>query len=336
LARRLSIAAVVALIALGIAIRWRTRQQQPYAWALPAGFPIPRVPADNPMSEEKVLLGRYLFYDKRLSANQTQSCASCHQQGLAFTDGRAQSLGSTGETHPRSSMTLVNVAYAGVLTWVDPQMLTLEAQALVPLLGVRPVELGMGGQEVELIRRLRADARYRGLFPSVFPGSDPFSVQNVARAIAAFERTILSARSPYDRYYFGGDASALNDSAKRGEALFFTENVAGCYRCHGGFNFSDSTAHNTAVEAGAQKFKVPTLRNIAVTAPYMHNGSMATLEEVLDHYAAGGRVANNPDKDARMIQIPLTEQNRKDLLAFLRSLTDDEVARDPRFSDPFR
>jgi len=288
------------------------------------------------MSEEKVLLGRYLFYDKRLSANRTQSCAACHRQELAFTDGRAQGLGSTGEAHPRGSMSLVNVAYAGVLTWINPQLTSLEEQVLVPLLGHDPVELGMGGREAELVARLDADARYQSLFAAAFPEAHPITIPNLARAIAAFQRSILSARSPYDRYFLGGDADAISASAKRGEALFFTENVAGCYRCHGGFKFSDGSAHNTAVEAGPLQFKTPSLRNIAVTAPYMHDGGMATLEQVLEHYAAGGRVANNPNKDVRMIPIPLAEQNRADLLEFLRSLTDDQLLRDPRFSDPFR
>ena len=288
------------------------------------------------MSEAKVQLGRRLFYDRRLSANQTQSCASCHQQERAFTDGRARGVGSTGEVHPRGAMSLVNVAYARVLTWTNPEMLSLEAQVLVPLLGDQPIELG--GQEAELVARLQAGARYREMFSAAFSGAASITIQNVARAIAAFERTILSARSPYDRYHFGNEVNAITDSAKRGEALFFTDYVAGCYRCHGGFNFSDTSEsqslHNTAVVDGPQKFKAPPLRNIAVTAPYMHDGSIATLEEVLDHYAAGGRVPGNPNKDPRMIPIPLTAQNRTDLLAFLGSLTDEDLLRDARFSNP--
>ncbi len=185
----------------------------------------------------------------------------------------------------------------------------------------------------------------------------------MAKALAAFERSILSARSPYDRYYFGGDASAIPDAARRGEALFFTDGVAGCFRCHGGFNLSDSTGyvgaedvpapfHNTALfeqypapnrgiyehthrELDRGKFKAPSLRNIAVTAPYMHDGSIATLSEVLDHYAAGGRAHTNPNKDERMTGFAMTAQNRADLLAFLESLTDAELLHDARFSDPF-
>jgi cytochrome c peroxidase len=249
-------------------------------------------------------------------------------------------------------MSLVNVAYSTALGWSNPTLTALEQQALVPMFGEHPVELGLKGREQAVLEALRGEAVYRELFPQAFPGgADPFSIANVTRALACFERTIISARSPYDRYYTGGDRSAISDSAKRGEVVFFTDPVAGCFRCHGGFNFSDNTFHNTALyldypepnvgifeytrrAADRGKFKVPTLRNIALTAPYMHDGSIATLEEVIDHYAAGGRAHENPQKDRRMQRIALTAQNRKDLLEFLRSLTDTEVTRDRRFSDP--
>jgi cytochrome c peroxidase len=241
------------------------------------------------------------------------------------------------------------------------------------------VELGLRGGEPAFLRELRADPEYRELFPRAFPGThDPFRIAEVARALAAFERTIISARSPYDRYYYGGDRNAISDSAKRGEVLFFTDPVAGCFRCHGGFNFSDATDyagstnppvtfHNTGLynlpgsfsypqpnlgvyehskkSADVGKFKAPTLRNISLTAPYMHDGSIATLDEVLDHYVAGGRTItsgpyagrghDNPNRDARLTGITLTSQNRRDLLAFLNSLTDAEVLHDLRFSNPW-
>ena len=204
------------------------------------------------------------------------------------------------------------------------------------------------------------------------------SLGNIVKALATFERTIISARSPYDRYYYGGEAGAVSDSAQRGQAIFFGDQVAGCFHCHGGFNLSDATVyegsgskpvefHNTALYnvpgmfhypwpnlgiyqqtrkvADAGKFKAPSLRNIALTAPYMHDGSVATLEEVLDHYAAGGRTIadgpyagrghDNPYRDARMTGVTLSPQNRRDLLEFLRSLTDTELTRDPRFSNPW-
>ncbi len=331
------------------------------------------------MSAAKVRLGRYLFYDKRMSINGTQSCASCHRQELAFTDGRATALGATGQDHPRSALSLVNVAYASVLTWSNPNLRSLEEQALIPMLAERPVELGLHGRVNLFLKQLPADPVYRALFRRAFPGSkNPFTLVNVTKALANFERTIISARSPYDRYYFGGDHSAISDSAQRGQALFFGPEVAGCFHCHGGFNFSDATVnegngpapaefHNTGLYnlpgtfrypwpnlgiyqqtkklANVGKFKTPSLRNVELTAPYMHDGSVRTLEEVLDHYAAGGRTIpsghyagrghDNPDRDARMTGITLTPQNVQDLLAFLRSLTDTELTRDPRFSNPW-
>src|SRR5712692_732735 len=346
---------------------------------LPKGFPKPRVPAANLMSEAKARLGRYLFYDKRLSVNGTQSCATCHRQELAFSDGHARSVGATGQTHSRSAMSLVNVAYSAVLTWSDPNLRSLEKQALIPMFSEHPVELGLRGREEAVLADLRSDPVYRALFPKAFAeAKDPFTITNVANALAAFERTILSARSPYDRYYYGGDRTAIPDSAKRGEVLFFTDSLARCFRCHGGFNFSDATEYEESANVSVEfhntglynlpgrfsypspnlgiyehtkkppdvgKFKAPTLRNVALTAPYMHDGSIATLEEVLDHYAAGGRTISsdpyagrghdNPHKDARITGIALTAQNRQDLLAFLRSLTDTEVIHDPRFSNPW-
>jgi cytochrome c peroxidase len=192
-----------------------------FDWNLPKGFPRPAVPPANPMSAEKVELGRYLFYDKRMSVNGKESCGSCHQQELAFTDGRARARGTTGQIHPRSSMSLVNVAYAPLLTWANPALDSLEEQALIPMLGEEPVELGLKGHEQEFLNTLRRDRIYQRLFPPAFPETgDVYRLQNVTKAIAAFERTIISTRSPYDRYRWGGDSSAISDSAKRGEVLF--------------------------------------------------------------------------------------------------------------------
>jgi cytochrome c peroxidase len=352
------------LLWVGCALAHFVLASEPYHWDLPKGFPKPRVPLDNAMSEPKARLGRYLFYDSRLSVNGTQSCASCHQQELAFTDGRATPVGSTGQSHSRSAMTLVNVAYSSVLTWNDPGMRSLETQALVPLFGERPVELGLRGKERAVLMELRGHPVYRELFPQAFPeAQDPFTFANVAKALACFERTIISARSPYDRYYTGGDLAAISESAKRGEVVFFNgKNGGGCLRCHNGFNLSDATNtapefHNTALynlpglfsyprpnlgiyehtrkPEDVGKFKAPTLRNVALTAPYMHDGSIATLEEVVEHYASGGRAHDNPNRDARMRNISLTRQNKLDLLEFLRSLTDTELIHDPRFSSPW-
>jgi cytochrome c peroxidase len=343
-----------------------------YACDLPRGFPEPKIPRDNAMSRTKILLGRYLFYDKRLSLNATLSCADCHRQELAFTDGHAVPTGATGQMHSRSAMSLVNVAYNSTLTWSNPNLNSLEDQVLIPLFGDHPVELGMRGKEAALIELLRSDAVYSPLFQRSFPHeSDPFKVSNLAKAIAAFERTILSARSPYDRFHFG-DPQAISEAAQRGEVLFFSDPYS-CFRCHSGFNFTDAAGalpkfHNTALynvpgrfsypgpnlgifgyttrPSDIGKFRTPTLRNIAVTGPYMHDGSVPTIEAAIDHYAAGGRTipsgpnagkgSENPNKDPRIKGFQLSQQNRDDLAAFLCSLTDDELLHDSRFSNPWK
>jgi cytochrome c peroxidase len=316
-------------------------QQESYQWDLPKGFPKPSVPVDNPMSAVKVELGRYLFYDKRLSVNGESSCATCHRQELAFSDGRKTAIGATGQVHSRNAMSLVNVAYSAALTWSNADMRQLESQALVPMFGEHPVEMGL--READGVpAAVAADARYRNLFARAFPGeSEAISSRNMVKAIAAFERTIISARSPYDRYHYGGDDAAVSDSAKRGEILFFSQKLA-CFRCHSGFSFTDATAfdghtrreiplHNDGVGTG--KFKTPTLRNIALTAPYMHDGSMSTLESVLDSYAAGGH--DNPDKDPLIGGFMLSASGRADLIEFLRTLTDDALTHDARFANPW-
>jgi cytochrome c peroxidase len=348
-----------------------------YHWELPKGFPKPKIPADNPMSNAKVQLGRYLFYDQRISVNGTQSCATCHQQELAFTDGKPQAVGAIGEVHPRGAMSLVNIAYGAALTWSNPNESSLEHQALTPMFGEHPVELGMKGKGEAFIQILRSDSLYREMFAAAFPSeSDPFTIANVTKAIACFERTIISARSPYDRYHYDREDSAVSDSAKRGEVLFFSEPLS-CFRCHGGFNFSDASDyegrrrreiqfHNTGLynvpgptsypqpntgiyeytkqPGDVGKFKAPTLRNIALTAPYMHDGSAKTLDEVLDHYSSGGRTImnapnagegfHNPNKDPLIRGFKLSAAERADLIAFLETLTDDTVIHDKKFSDP--
>ena len=343
----------------------------------PPGFPPQRLSPDNPYSLAKAQLGRYLFYDRRLSGNGTQSCGSCHQQRHAFTDGRATGLGSTLEAHTRGPMSLANAGSFSALTWANPTQRALENQALVPLFGVGPVELGLAGRAEEMLGRLRADGRYREMFPRAFPGdAEPFTVANVTRAIAMFERTLGSADSAFDRFA-RGDATAMSASAQRGDRLFFGERLQ-CFRCHGGYAFTDSVvsasslfdetafhntglynldgrgaypADNTGVYAVSRqpedmgRFRAPTLRNIAVTAPYMHDGSIATLDGVIDHYAAGGRTIasgpnagvgrDNPLKSGFVAGFTLTPQERRDLLAFLAALTDERFLHDPRYADPF-
>src|ERR1700689_152268 len=193
--RRRRFLAVMTVWSAALAIMSGRAETPPsYAWNLPRNFPRPDVPATNPMSEAKAELGRHLFYDTRLSGNGTQSCATCHEQERAFTDGRARAVGSTGEVHPRGSMSLVNVAYAAALTWGNPSLTRLEDQALVPMFGTHPVELGLSKDEPGLLERLRAESRYQALFAQAFGGDgEPFSLDHVTQALAAFERTIISA-----------------------------------------------------------------------------------------------------------------------------------------------
>ena len=330
------------------------------------------------MSWEKVELGRLLFYDTRLSGNQTYACASCHQQSLAFTDGIGLAIGSTDELHPRGSMSFANVAYTPTLTWANPLLGRLEDQALVPMFGEEPIELGLAGKEEELLDRLQADPRYQRMFAEAFSDEEePINLYNILRGLGSFQRTLISGNSPFDRYVFGFDDDAISESAIRGAELFLSERFE-CFHCHGGILFTNSIDHEGRIAAerpfhnnalynidgeGAYpadniglleftlrpadmgRFKPPTLRNVAVTAPYMHDGSMVTLEEIIDHYAAGGRtISEGPfagDGSAsplRSIFVPgfkITEDEKQDVINFLESLTDQEFLSNPQFADPF-
>jgi cytochrome c peroxidase len=339
---------------------------QPYRWRLPQGFPEPPVPADNAMSDAKVELGRRLFYDTRLSADAGHSCASCHEQAHAFAETRARSLGLGGEPLRRNAPSLANVAYAEVLTWGNPLLRSLERQMLVPLLAEHPPELGLAGHERELLDRLRADRGYANAFRRAFAHEDAVTLDNVVRAIACFERTLLSGDSAYDRFVTGRDPGAFSSAARRGLALFGSSRLH-CTACHGGFAFTDTAStrahraslvfHNTGLydvdgrgaypprDRGIQeltlraedmgRYRAPGLRNVALTAPYMHDGSVATLEQVIDHYAQGGRAGHNSHfKDPRVTGFAISPQERADLVAFLRALTDDGFVTDPRFARP--
>src|SRR5262245_38975438 len=261
---------VVAMLLWSAAAVFGARAQPlpAFSWSLPARFPTPRIPPENPMSDAKMTLGRFLFYDTRLSGNGMQSCASCHEQARAFTDGRGQAMGSTGELHPRGSMSLVNVAYAATLTWGDPTVTRLEDQALVPMFGTHPVELGLAKDEPGLMARLRLEPRYRVLFAKAFStDEDPFSLAHVTQALAAFERTIISARSPYDRYHTDRDDAAISASARRGETLFFSEPLS-CFRCHGGITFSGAVDFEGRRQEGGVEFHNTGLYNLAGLLSY--------------------------------------------------------------------
>lgn len=368
------------LLILATGVYWlksRPQTLHEWYWNLPAHFPVPRVPADNPMSEEKFELGRELFYDKRLSGNGTFACASCHFQKLAFTDGKAVATGSTGELTARSAQHLANSAYHPYFTWANNSLASMERQMLNPLLGERPVEMGVNDSTLPVIlQRLSADERYQKQFKLIFPEEQsPIRLENIIKAISAFQRGLISANSKYDQYLL--KKVVLTEAEERGRALFFSDK-AQCSQCHGGFNFNDQVIsasdtqvktpfHNTGLynldgkgafpagNAGIAElsnraedmgmFRAPSLRNVAVTAPYMHDGSIKNLEEVLDFYAAHGRVIEagefkgdgrkNPYKDPRINKIELGARDKADLIAFLQTLTDDEFLTNPRFSNPF-
>jgi cytochrome c peroxidase len=240
----------------------------------------------------------------------------------------------------------------------------------------RPVELGLSSKDKEVLNKLRSDPNYQKLFAAAFGEKDSINLKNITKAIASFERSLISANSPYDRYRYGGEKGAISAGAKRGEALFNSERME-CFHCHGGFNFSDSIKHerlafeeiafhntglynidgkgayppnNTGIHeitrkpADMGRFKAPTLRNIELTAPYMHDGSIATLEEVIDHYAAGGRTiktgeyagvgSKNPLKSNFVSGFQITPQEKQDLVEFLKSLTDESFIKNPAYSDP--
>jgi cytochrome c peroxidase len=284
------------------------------------------------MSNAKVALGRRLFFEPRLSISGQYSCASCHEPDKAYSDGRAQAVGATGETLSHSAMALVNVAYNISYGWTRPELQSLEAQMLEPLLNEHPVELGVAGRQARVCDLLAAEPTYLAAFTQAFPqAAQPVTFDNLIKAIAAFERTLIYGNSPFDRYVFGGEHAAISSQAKRGMQIFYSSR-AGCGSCHSGFNFEGNWRDEQGQTGkpgfadngiGDRAMRVPTLRNIALTAPYMHDGRLPTLDAVLDHYA---RVAQRPASDARLRSFNLSADERAALIAFLNTLTDSGVA----------
>lgn len=315
---------VLLLLALsGVAIA----RAPAWRWDVPLGVAPPPVPRDNPMTAEKVALGRLLFYDADLSVNGTMACAGCHEQRRGFADGNRTRPGVTGEAGRRNVPSLANVAWLSPLTWADPRQRTLEAQAAVPVLGDHPVEMGMKGQEAEIARRLDGNDCYRRAFRAAFPerqGRIDFA--SVTMALAAFERTMISYGSPYDRFR-AGDAAALDAAARRGQGVF----ARACASCHAGPQFSDGAFHRLeppppgdrglaeisgrAEDAG--RFRTPGLRNVALGAPYFHDGSAADLGTAIDRHG-----------------VALDAQERNALIAFLVSLTDHDFVTNPTLGLP--
>ena len=362
-----------------------------YAWAIPEGFPKPQVPKENPMTNAKVELGRFLFYDKSLSANQQQSCASCHIQSLAFSEAEITSTGSTGQAHRRNAPALVNIAYNKTLTWSHDGITTLERQILLPIFGDNPIELGVTSNEQQVLSRFKR-APYPQLFSAAFGRQNiQPDFTNITQSLSSFVRSLISLDTKFDKYAYQQQDDALTSDELAGMNLFFSEQLE-CHHCHGGFNFTQSTSHETqpldrrpfhntglyyterpdfvltkldhqGISKGYPqtdiglaeissnylddgRFRAPTLRNIALTAPYMHDGSVATLEEVVDIYAASGRNITsgihkgdgrlNPLKSPFVKGFDLTKKEKQQLIQFLHTLTDQNFIKNPKHNDPWR
>jgi cytochrome c peroxidase len=295
------------------------------ALEVPLGLLPIQFPKSNPYSPEKRELGRLLYYDKRLSADGTVSCATCHAPESSFTDNKPVSGGIKGQTGGRSAPTVFNRAYSLAQFW-DGRAKSLEEQAGGPM--QNPIE--MGNTHEVVVKTLKGLPGYVARFKQAF-GSEEFGIDEVTKAIATYERTVLSGNSPYDRYK-AGDKKAMSASQIRGFDVYF--NKAKCDQCHEGVNLTANSYHNLGVgtdkpnpdegrmavtknPADWASFKTPTLREIARTAPYMHDGSLATLEEVVEYYNKGG----NPNKnlDERMKPLNLTPQEKKDLVEFMKA-----------------
>ena len=289
-------------------------------------------PVDNPITRTKVLLGKQLFFDKRLSKDGSVSCAVCHDPDQGFSNGKAVGEGVFGRQGNRNVPSIINRLFGQTQFW-DGRSETLESQALGPLLN--PNEMAIN--ESLLVERLMSDMKYQKLFQEAFNATP--TLKNVSQAIAAFERTLLSGTAPFDRYEWNGEKDALSASAKRGLVLF--RGKARCSICHIGTNFTDEMFHNLGAGEGvgrkdpgrAQvtkdpadfgKFKTPTLRNVMLTAPYMHDGSLPTLQDVIAFYDRGGRPNSNLDKEIKSLK--LTDQERADLLEFLKCLTGSVIS----------
>ena len=295
-------------------------------YSIPKGFPEFLVPEDNLITDDKIKLGKMLFFDKMLSRDSSISCASCHNPKYAFTDQLKKSIGIKGRVSSRNSPTLMNVAYNSsfLRDGVNP---SLEAQVIVPIHEKNEFDFHI----LLVAERMKRNNEYVQLSKKAF-GEEP-NPKIISNAIATYERTLLSGYSRFDKYYYYGDSNALSNREIRGMKLFY--NDLNCTSCHSGFNFSNGEIVNIGLyekyndvgkmrvslnESDNGKFKVPTLRNLSVTYPYMHDGSMSSLNEVIDHYVSGGKM--NSNKDKRIEPINITENEKRDLIAFLESLTD--------------
>ncbi len=334
-----------------------TADYNPTAYKLdvPKWLPSPIIPADNALTVEGVALGRRLFYDPILSLNGKMSCATCHDQQKAFTDGGATSLGVRGLPGNRSSMSLANLAFNPNGFFWDGRVASLEEQAFVPV--EDHLELNETWDNIE--KKLQKHTEYPTLFRQAFGIERKVNLTKdlVVKALAQFERTLVSGNSRFDRIVWLNEGF-LEDDEERGRRLFFFEPGdvlhPGCSHCHFDPLYTDNNFHNNGLDSVANlqsfkdlgrgtftknqfdngKFRVPTLRNIELTAPYMHDGRFKTLEEVLENYSKGGH--NIANENANIAAFLLTEQNKQDVIAFLKTLTDTSFVKNPAFSNPFK
>lgn len=346
--KRLSYLLVFAAILLGAVLLWtaggaRVLAEKPVlpigktvAIKAPLGLPPVPIPPDNPPTAETIALGRRLYYDTGLSVDNTVSCATCHNPGMGFTDNKAFSTGVHGKTGTRSAPTVINSAFYTTQFW-DGRADGLEAQAAGPM--ANPVE--MAHTLAGVVEHLQKDAGYRDEFKKAW-GSDQITIDMVTKSIASFERTVVSGNSPFDRFYYGHDKTAMSASAQRGLKVFTDPKRGNCEVCHTIEEkyalFTDNKFHNIGVgvdldgkfadpgryaltknDADMGAFKTPTLRNCAQTAPYMHDGSIPDLKAVVDHYIGGGNSNPHLDKEIHSLDF-LTGQERADLLEFMKSL----------------
>jgi cytochrome c peroxidase len=335
---------LVLTLLIVLAIACRNQNTETLAGFTPEIQPLPAqlttyeamvIPADNPLTPEKVALGRQLFFDERLSVDGSKSCYSCHLCEKGLTDGLPKAIGPGNKTLPRHSPTLWNIGYHKEFYW-DGRSPSLEKQAMAAWTGGN---MGVGDKQAEVVARINALQGYKSQFQKVFQ-SDA-TAENIMKALAAFERTIISGDTPWDRYR-AGDKNAISESAFRGWNIFQTIK---CNQCHDGVLFTDQQYHNIGIgmdqptpdggranftkkpeDTGA--FKTPTLRDVAKSAPYFHDGSAKTLEEAVDIMLAGGKPNQYLDKKNLQPQKVLPEQ-REDLLNFLRSLTVDCTLKTP-------
>ena len=334
----------VLLIAFGSALLWSCgiapkdeSENESFSLEIPTGFPQPEIPEENQLTEERIELGKHLFYDTRLSANNSVSCASCHKQRLAFADDKPLSTGHNGKEGFRNAPTLTNVAYQESFM-MDGGVSSLALQSLAPIHDQEE----MGFDINQVVVKLNADSELKKMSKKAYE-RDTLDAWVITRALASFQRILISGNSRYDQFEHQGKSDVLTEEEKRGMELFFSEKTQ-CSSCHSGFNFADRNFYNVGLyetysDPGRErisnqsqdfgKFKTPTLRNIELTAPYMHDGSLSTLEKVVEHFNDGG--TNHQNKDPRVKALNLSAAEQSELVAFLKTLTDEKFVTKQEF-----